>query len=295
MLETSSFDGQICSVIDVDLVEEQGQGDPVLNDNTYFFDPDRGHYIPAKYHWMRMLLGRDLQQFHREIYGTPPSPRLDSLFKVSRENFAKYFPSEIVDTVLNGRLKFSLLLDSNGGDIAMAFALEALIRDVEKRGGQVDVYVGKKALSAAGRLFLLGHRRFVESSSRVMVHNAYDSITGTPSFDPYGSLQREYDCLSSRVPSAQHSFLDKKFRGAFPSQTLTDRGASRRARDVHFRVPELQRLDLVDAVYNRTHDLIARLLRETGREDSLLDLDHPNNADELDPVAAYYYKRVLGF
>ncbi len=288
MLEASSFDGQICSVVDVDLVEDQDQGDPVLNGNTYFFDPNRGHYIPAQYHWMRMLLGRDLQQFRREIYGTPPLPKLDALFNVSRENFEKYFPWEIGDTILNGRLKLSLLLDSNGGDIAMAFALESLIRDIERRGGQVDVYVGKKALSAAGRLFLLGHRRFAESSSRVMVHNAYDSIAGAPSFGPYGSLQREYDCLRARVAPSEYSFLDEKFRDAFPV-------SEKRPRDVHFRVPELQRLGLVDAVYKRMHDLIARLLQETGRDDSLLDLDHPHNADGLDPVAAYYYKRVLEF
>ncbi len=192
-LDYRKFDGQIISVIDSAMIE--GAGEPLVNDNTYFFDPASGKYATSNY-WFRACVLQAIMNFEQHMFGRIRHPEYKERLGFELEHAHETLQKEFLPIIMEGRLKMSLLIDSPGGDIEMCYLFQAMVHDVQKRGGHVDAYVDTKAHSAGARLFLQSNRRFAHSGSAMLIHDAYDEITGEDVKDrTYGSRVHTLELL----------------------------------------------------------------------------------------------------
>lgn len=83
------------------------------------------------------------------------------------------YGKEDVEVLVDGKLKMSLLIDTNGGDALMVRNILRIINQVDKKRGRVDVYVPYRAKSAGAYIFSIASNRYVTTEAAFMWHPPY--------------------------------------------------------------------------------------------------------------------------
>ncbi|MEM4272679.1 MAG: hypothetical protein QXH30_03740 [Candidatus Bilamarchaeaceae archaeon] len=321
-LAPETFDGQVISVIDVPLTE--GGSIPLLNRNTYFFNPANGSYVPFNY-WCDAVIHKARITFesdwHFRHYGFPINARREGYAWLRRyreedllgakkvSEFHGGILKGLVPVLREGRLKVSLLVNSPGGDVGLLRILEALLYDIQARGGHVDAYVDTKAFSAAARLFLRADRRFAHPGSTMLIHGGYDAASGHESeFGSYSSFDSTIGLLldASTPDFSSYDYYGHLWEHIFSKMRenshplFSDDVAASLARpsDVDFSASELRQFGIAEVLPD-VDALMAMFFSETGISPEYIAeqmrlihlLKRPGFKEKparIDPVAQFY-------
>lgn len=170
--ENTNFDAEIVSIIDREIESEP----PCLLKGE---DPATD-FSPLIY----LLSQRYAVDFTRKLCGDDfyLARRFEKHFLADRRKLIKKFGNTITDTILEGRLRLHLLLNTPGGRIIFMQKLIHAANQITSREGQIVSWVGNEAASAGAILFERGHLRYGLTDSMLMWH--LSSLTNEKSSDP---------------------------------------------------------------------------------------------------------------
>ncbi len=312
-LDYRNFDGQIISVIDMALTDDRAQ--PLLNDNTYFFDPVKGNYATFN-NWWRPVMLQALAKFEEAEAGRSEmgrnarwiARRMEAM-KDALEQTPQVIREHFLPPLMEGRLKMSLLMDSPGGDVAIYYPFDALLCDVQRRGGHVDAYVDTKASSAAARLFLGADRRFAHSRSSMLIHGGYDERTGLEVENwSFASMERTMELLQRASKPDRSDYFPQRRIWDFVLGKMDENSnrylsgdpyaLSYRPSDVEFGAAELKRFGIAKVVAS-LEEMMQRFFQETGIDPGKIteqmrlihSLGRPGFKEKpahIEPVAQFY-------
>lgn len=131
------------------------------------------------------------------------------------QNLRRRYGKEVVDIIMEGRLKMSLLIDTDGGTAMFANHLIGAIQTVLSKRGDVEAYVPRKACSAGSLIFAASQKRYVSPYALFMWH--LGSLSDETDND-YASSDERRICLEMEMEE-----MDEFFRTTATGSTIMAR------------------------------------------------------------------------
>lgn len=174
-------------------------------------------------------------------------PGLDAKIKALREEHG----DEIVDAILEGKLKISFLLNSTNGELYSGDHRKRINTMIKRQGGTVETYL-KYACGPAAEIFLQGDERIITSDA-ILCASFY--VHGDPDFNQ----ERNNDLIwsiVSKTPKELREELSERIRMALEN--------SKGDRTLVFNSAQMERFGLSTKVVSTLEDLKGEFVKRTG-------------------------------
>jgi len=157
------FDGQIVVIVDRDISLVAEPDTIVFGEGSELED----------FEFIRLLSRRFF--IDNFVLKHPDAPRvyldcIEKEFKSLFRRLCRRHGTKIARTIMEGRIKMSVLLDTAGGNTGLARIISESLKQITARGGRTDAYVPRRASSAGADIFANAQNRYVLTESRLMWH-----------------------------------------------------------------------------------------------------------------------------